>query len=487
MKVVSYSRYSSDNQREESIEAQQRAILKYCEDKGYELVDHYIDMALSATNDNRPEFQRMIQDSRKKRFQGVVVHKLDRFARNRYDSAIYGHRLQENGVKVISVLENLDDSPESIILRSVIEGYNEYYSINLARETMKGLKENAYTARHNGGIPPYGYDVGPDKKYVINEKEAEAVRLMFKLYLEGHGYGEIGSILTKLGYKTKTGKDFGKNSCYDILGNEKYTGVYVYNKRASTKKGVKQNRKQKPEDEIIRVDGGMPAIISKSDFEKIRVKREQNKRASGKFSAKEDYLLSGLVICGKCGGAMNGAKSFSGGSKTLRVVYECSRRKRDKTCDAKAVRKDDLETRVYEGIKEDLYDKRNDAEFLLRVQLEMDSSHSENLARFKTLEKNYKDVEGQLEKIIDAITSGMDPLLFVERSNKLQKEKEAIRADMESIEFTIIENKMRVEDIKKQLASIDIDGDKRELFRAWVRSVTVYEDQVDVIYSYKKA
>jgi len=487
MKVVSYCRYSSDNQREESIEAQQRAIAKYCEDKGYDLVDQYIDMALSATNDNRPEFQRMIHDSKKKRFQGVVVHKLDRFARNRYDSAIYGHKLQENNVKVISVLENLDDSPESIILRSVIEGYNEYYSINLARETMKGLKENAYTARHNGGIPPYGYDVGPDKKYIINEKEAEAVRLMFKLYLEGHGYGEIGSILTKLGYRTKTGKDFGKNSCYDILGNEKYTGVYVYNKRASTKKGVKQNRKHKSEDEIIRIQGGMPAIISKSDFEKIRVKRNQNKRASGRFSAKEDYMLSGLVTCGKCGGAMTGARSYSGRSKTLRVVYECSRRKRDKSCDAKSVRKEELELRVYESIKEDLYNKRGDRDFLSTVQSKIDSTHSENLARFKSLEKNLRDIDLQLEKIIDAITSGMDPTLFVDRSRKLQKEKESIVVDKDLVEFTILENKIKIEDIKKKLSSMDIDGDKRELFSTWIKSVTVYDDYTDIVYSYEKA
>lgn len=486
MKVVSYSRYSSDNQREESIEAQQRAILKYCEDKGYELVDHYIDMALSATNDNRPEFQRMIQDSKKKRFQGVVVHKLDRFARNRYDSAIYGHRLQENGVKVISVLENLDDSPESIILRSVIEGYNEYYSINLARETMKGLKENAYTARHNGGIPPYGYDVGPDKKYVINEKEAEAVRLIFKLYLEGHGYGEIGSILTKLGYKTKTGKDFGKNSCFDILGNEKYTGVYVYNKRASTKKGVKQNRNHKPEEEIIRVDGGMPAIISKKDFEKIRVKREQNKRSAGRFKAQEKYLLSGLVVCGKCGGAMNGTRNYSGRSKTLRVVYECSRRKRDKTCDAKSVRRDDLENAVFEKIKDDIYSRKNEDNFLLHVQSKVDSSYQEKINQHRVMGENLKEVEDQLEKIVNAITSGMDPMLFVERSNKLQKEKEAILLDLNLLEYGIIESKMKVEEIKKKLSSVDVEADREELFRAWIKKVSVQDGEVWVTYNYEE-
>lgn len=178
IKAAAYARYSSDNQREESIEAQLRAIREYCQKNDIQLVKIYTDEARSATTDDRPGFLQMIQDSSMGLFSAVIVHKLDRFSRDRYDSAFYKRQLKKNGVRLISVLEPLDDSPESIILESVLEGMAEYYSANLARETLKGLKENAFECKHNGGLPPLGYDVDPiSKKYVINEHEAKAVKL----------------------------------------------------------------------------------------------------------------------------------------------------------------------------------------------------------------------------------------------------------------------------------------------------------------------
>ena len=170
----------------------------------------------------------MIDDAKNGYFDIVIVHKLDRFARNRADSAIYRRELSWHNVRLISVLENFDESPESIMLQSVIEGYNEYYSKNLRREVMKGLKENALSCRFTGGIPCLGYDIDKDTlKYVINPFEAEAVKLIFKMYLDGEGYSSIINTLNYKGFKTKKGNTFGKNSLYEILRNEKYTGVYV--------------------------------------------------------------------------------------------------------------------------------------------------------------------------------------------------------------------------------------------------------------------
>ena len=160
--AVAYARYSSDGQRDESIDAQVRAITSFAEREGYALIQVYADRGISGTSSDRPEFQQMIEDAQNSDFQVVIVHKLDRFARNRADSAIYRNVLEKQGVRLISVLENFDNSPESIILQSVIEGYNEYYSRNLAREVMKGLKENALAAKFNGGLPPLGYNIDKD-------------------------------------------------------------------------------------------------------------------------------------------------------------------------------------------------------------------------------------------------------------------------------------------------------------------------------------
>jgi len=318
--VVAYCRYSSDNQREESIDAQLRAIHEYAERNGFIIVEEYIDKAKSATNDQRPEFQRMIADSANGNFEAIVIHKLDRFSRNRYDSAIYKKELKRNRVSLFSVTENLDDSPESIILEGLLESMAEYYSRNLAREVEKGRRENAMQCRHVGGIPPLGYDVGEDKKYIINEKEAGAVRLIFRWVRDGKGYSAVIDELNRLGYKGKHGKPFAKNGLNSILKNEKYCGLYTYNRSASKDVDGKRNgHKQKPREEWIVVEDGIPAIISKDEFDavqEIMAGRMQTRRHS---HAKENYLLTGKMVCGVCSGSYVGARRRRGDRRSIGI------------------------------------------------------------------------------------------------------------------------------------------------------------------------
>ena len=157
MKAVIYARYSSDNQREESIEGQIRECTAFAEKNGITILKHYVDRAYSATTDNRPEFQNMIRDSAKKIFDLVIVWKLDRFARNRYDSAKYKSVLKKNGVKVISATEVISEGAEGIILESVLEGYAEYFSADLSEKVVRGMTENVLKCKFNGGTLPIGY------------------------------------------------------------------------------------------------------------------------------------------------------------------------------------------------------------------------------------------------------------------------------------------------------------------------------------------
>ena len=156
MKAVIYARYSSDNQREESIEGQIRECAAFAEKNGITILRHYIDRAFSAKTDNRPEFQNMIKDSGKRLFDMVIVWKLDRFARNRYDSARYKATLKKNGVKVVSATEVISDGAEGIILESVLEGYAEYYSADLSEKVVRGMTENALKSKYNGGTSHTG-------------------------------------------------------------------------------------------------------------------------------------------------------------------------------------------------------------------------------------------------------------------------------------------------------------------------------------------
>lgn len=322
--------------------------------------------------DNRPEFLRMISEASEQKFDIVLVHKLDRFARNRQDSIGYRMQLKRHGVSLVSVLEYIDESPESIILESVLEAMAEYYSKNLAREVQKGMKENALKGLHTGGKPPFGYDVDPEtKKLVINEKEACAVRLIFDRFLEGYGYDKIMNELNVHGYRTKCGNPFGKNSLHGIIRNEKYTGTYIFNRSAAKDvDGKRNNHKNKEDDEIIRLDDAVPAIISKNIFEQVQRKIVARKNNKPSNKAKEVYLLSGKIYCGECGYSMGGNKKMSGRSKTPHVTYRCMGKKNRHICENKEIRREYIETYVLEKLSEYVFDERLESPVLFHHPME---------------------------------------------------------------------------------------------------------------------
>ena len=228
MKAVIYARYSSDNQREESIEGQLRECKEYAKKNGITILRTYIDRALSAKTDNRPEFQKMIQDSTKQLFDTVLVWKLDRFARNRYDSAHYKAILKKNGAKVISATENISDGPEGIILESMLEGMAEYYSAELSQKINRGLTENALKGKSNGGRIPLGYILGEDRHLKIDPLTAPIVREIYQRYADGETIKDIITTLNKRHILTRRQKSFRQNSIQVLLRNRKiYRGISI--------------------------------------------------------------------------------------------------------------------------------------------------------------------------------------------------------------------------------------------------------------------
>jgi len=484
-KAAAYARYSSDNQREESIEAQLRAIKEYCNRNNMQIVKIYTDEAKSATTDDRPGFLQMIRDSALGLFDVVIVHKLDRFSRDRYDSAFYKRQLKKNSVRLISVLEHLDDSPESIILESVLEGMAEYYSRNLAREVMKGMKETALQCKHTGGRPPLGYDVGPDKRYVINEYEAEAVRLIFNMYADGHGYGDIINALNAKGYKTKAGNTFGKNSIHDLLLNEKYIGVFVFNKAAKMYNGKRNSHRLKPDDEIVRIPGGCPAIISKDLWERVQARLKANKRASGAYSAKIVYLLSGRIFCGKCGAAMVGNRAKMGRNKTEYAYYGCSTRKTKKTCDMKPINKAFIEEKVLDALYENLF-----ADHVIDLATGMIYNHaasksSEIPKQIAAIEKQLAAVEIEIKNIVNAIAAGMFHESMKEKMDELEASRSALRIRLEEAKLQQQTHSLTREQIRSFLARYRNikempPEEQKKAIQVFVERVTVYDDRIDM-------
>ena len=361
LKAVAYARYSSHMQREESIKAQLRAIEKFAEDNNYIIIDTYIDEAQSAKTDDRIAFQQLMSDIKHNKIDinALIIHKGDRFARNRYDAAIYKNFLKQNGIRLISVTENLQDNPESVILESVLEGMAEYYSLNLQREVRKGLKENALLAKATGGTPPLGYNINKETmKLELNTFEAQAVKMIFKMYLEGSGYTEIINALNVNGYKTKRGQPFGKNSINSILKNVKYTGLYTYNVVAPKYKGSGKpiRHGQADKENLIQLENAVPQIIKKEDFEAVQAKMRARQHKAGQYNAKTNYLLSGKIFCGNCGAPYTGNKRKTSSNRPEYISYRCSKRNGKNTfCKSKEVRKEVIEQAVLDKISDIIF------------------------------------------------------------------------------------------------------------------------------------
>ena len=486
-KVVIYARFSSDNQREESIDAQVRAITDYCTKNGYSIVRTYTDEAKSATTDDRPQFQQMIKDSTTGLFDAVIVHKLDRFSRDRYDSAFYKRELKKNKVSLVSVLENLDDSPESIILESVLEGMAEYYSANLSREVMKGMKETAYQCKHTGGIAPLGYDVAPDKTYIINEFESETVRIIFDMAYRGESYQTIIDKLEKEGRKSKLGKLFSKTSLNSILRNEKYCGVYIFNKTGQKIRG-KRNVYQKNENEIIRIEDGMPAIISKEIFTAINNKMDNSSQSdkAAKRATRRIYLLTGKIKCGKCGETMRGNTRYCGRSKNEYVTYDCQGRRLKKGCSAKSINAKLIEDLVINYIEDELLSYSN-IDYIADKAIEHNNSLKHGVPQTITAHKyKLKEIQSQIDNIVNAIASGMFHPSMKEKMDQLENIKASYESKIRDLQMRLSgykkidkEKIVMFLESKKGLKNKSLD-ELKIIIQTFIDKVSVFDNHIEI-------
>lgn len=486
-KAFAYCRFSSDNQREESIDAQVRAIKEYCKRNEILLVHIYPDEAKSATTDNRPQFLKMIDDCKTADIDAVIVHKLDRFSRNRYDSAIYKNELKKRNISIISVLENLDDSPESIILESVLEGMSEYYSRNLSREVIKGKMETAYQCKHNGGIPPLGYDVAADKTYTINKYEAEAVKTIFKMFVQGDSYSEIALALHNQGYKTKLGRKFTNSAFYSILTNEKYIGTYVFNRTVPQPRGGKRSNESRPDDEILRIPNGIPAIIDNETWSMTQelLKRRKTMAGKGERKAKETYLLSGIIKCGNCGGAMVGSRRCSGRNKAVYYSYECNTRKRLKTCKMKSINRDYIENLVIDYLEQNILTDQAIKNVKLQLIEMMQTIQDEKPQDIETLNKELIETKKQINNIIDAVAAGMFNPAMKERMDELEAKQNQLTILLENANIqmstsvdvdtdTIDTYLKRYRNIKQKSRE-----EQRQIIQTFITEVIVYDGPED--------
>lgn len=464
MNGVIYARYSSDNQREESIEGQLRECREFAEKNDITILNTYIDRAFSAKTDNRPEFQHMIKDSEKHLFDVVLVWKLDRFARNRYDSARYKTVLKQNGVKLVSTTEVISNNPEGILLESLLEGYAEYYSADLAEKVIRGMKENALKCKFNGGNLTLGYIADENQYIQVDPFYVPVVLDIFTMYNKGYTIKEILDYLKEKGIKTNKNKNFTYTMLDRILHNRKYIGEYKFR-------------------DVV-IPNGIPAIVPQDLFDRVQERLAKNKKAPARKKAEDEYILTTKLYCGKCQSYMVGESGRSSSKNKVHRYYKCVSVKYHRGCDKKTVRKEWIEDLTIKVIKNIIFDDKL-IDRLAEVIIENLGKESTLLPQ---LRKQMKDVEKGIENLLNAIQMGIFTPSTKERLEFLEQQKENLKisiAQEEIIKPPIDKDKILFWLYRfRKLDTTKIEHRKR-LVESFVNAIYLFDDKIVFTFNYK--
>ncbi len=468
MKVnaVVYARFSSHKQGDQSIEGQVTEAERFAENRGLKIIHLYADRALTGRNDNREQFQLMLADAAKHKFDALIVWKTDRIGRNKEEIALNKYHLKKNGIKIHYVAESIPDTPEGIILESVIEGMAAYYSEQLSQNVKRGMKASAAKGQCTGGTRPLGYTTDENKKYVIDPEHAPTVKLIFEMYAGGKTISEIVKDLNGRGLRTLKGKPFTFGSLNTLLKNEKYIGTYSYNNE-------------------VRIENAIPPIIDTETFYKVQEMLKYNQRASSHKNSKAEYLLTEKLFCGKCGTGMVGVCGTS--STGARHHYYICMSQKKKLCSKKPVRQAWIEDIVLENVIKLLRDDEL-LDFIAENTYQYYREQNTETSYTKSLQKSLNGINKSMANLIKAIEQGIINESTKKRMYELDEQKAEIEAALDSAKLKqdMGLKKEHILYFLKQFANMDhkdFECQKR-LIKTFVNSVFVYDDKVVLTFNY---
>ncbi len=455
-KAVIYARYSSENQSEQSIEGQVRVCNEYAQRNDILIVDSYIDRAMTGTNDHRPEFQRMISDSSKKEWDYVIVYKLDRFSRDKYETVIHRKTLRDNGVKLLSAMENIPDTPEGIILEGLLESMNQYFSAELSQKTKRGMRENRLKGYSQGGKTMYGYKV-ENKKILINEEEAAVVRYMFERYAAGDYARDIVATLKARGI-TKRGKPFAKSTVYRMLVMEQYSGIYRF------------------QNEVY--ENMYPQIIDKELFARVKAKADSLKH--GGLSTQVNYLLSRKLICGYCGSNINGSSGTCRDGRK-RFYYRCTgKQNTDGSCKRPSLPKNLFEEFVIRKVIGEL-NKPEVMNKLLDRLLNIQGNNSKIHERLNILEQEKQQAKRSHDILLRNVRDRIVPQSVLDQITEVEQQ-------LATLEKAIFTEKSKIDTTLKreQLEKYYNEALKRngkEIVGLLIKKIRLYNDKMEITFN----
>ena len=459
MNIVIYARYSSHTQTEQSIEGQLETCYEYAKNNGHVVIGEYIDRAQSGTTDNRAEFQRMISDSDRHTFEAVLVYQLDRFARNRYDSAINKSKLKKNGVRVISARENISDDASGILVEGVLESMAEYYSAELSQKIRRGMNINAEKHLSNGSNPGLGYTVDEERRFHIDPETAPIVREIFEMYASGKTVTEINQYLNEKQLKTSHGNAFNKNSLSRLLRNKRYIGHYIYGD--------------------TEVPDAMPRIIDDELFNRVQRILDRNKKAPARARAKEEYILTTKLFCGYCREMMIG---YSGTSRTGTMYhYYICKSARKKKCTKKVVSKKAIEDKVVSECRKLLTDdniQKIGGEVASACKSDYDSS------AIRRIKEAIQEADQAIENLWKALEHGQAVDMITERIDKRKQEKAELQGQLaiemgKEIVFTAPQVEAFLYSLKK--GNVNDEHNRKGIINIFLRAIYLWDDKMTLI------
>ena len=446
--VVTYCRVSSEEQAQKdiSIPAQRKALRRWVDERpDHRLLHEFVDEGESAyaPADKRPGFCEMISFCRRHEVDHILVHKLDRFSRNREESILFKSLLRKHGVTVVSITEAYDpETPQGFLYEGMIEVINQFYSMNLATETMKGMRENAERGYHNGGRTPYGYRLekvqvgGREHRKLVPgpEEEVATIREIFDLAVTPRlGSKRIANALNKKGTQAPRSRHWNGSTIDAILNNRVYVGDQVWMK---SRKVGRDGRRRTTEDERIITEDAHEALVTREQFEERRALAESRRfRRKRSTNQPVSYLLSRLIRCDHCGNNFVGQRQTATNAAGEKVVYRryyCSGylTKGKSVCASLPIKAEWLEAFVLDLLRHKLHEAGvvDELERLIRDRVEARrSTYGQDP---KAVQRKLDEVDRRIANYYRAIGDGLDPSVCQQHiaeltTKKAQLEEEA--------------------------------------------------------------
>lgn len=453
--AVIYARYSSTNQTEQSIEGQVHVCEDFAKKRDIIIVDYYIDRAISGTTDLRDSFQKMLKDSNNKKWDYVLVYKLDRFARNKYESAIHRKHLKDNGIKLLSAMENIPETPEGVLLESLLEGMNQYFSEELAQKVSRGLHESRMKGHIIGSVP-FGY-IKENKMLKVNEDEKLILIRIFEEYASGKTILQISRDFEKENI-TNNGKKFIPDTIRHYLKNEYYTGICKINNRV--------------------YDKIYPPIISKELFEKVKARLDKNKYGCRKDNH-EVFRLKDKIYCGCCDRKMYPVSAISSNGSSIRY-YKCITTKK-KNCLTGIIDKNFIENIIDKYLISQFNIPKNLNEISEKL-FELHKKRTQSNNSLTSLKNDLQKTNTSISNVMIAIEKG----ILTDTTKQRLEELENLKKDLQE-KLIIEQSKQQYELSKEDIQNYFKFTMKQCPDRAielFIRKVNVYEDKIEIFLNY---